>query len=183
MDFSRLEEIATSLGVPTWDPATWLFVLLVTVLAVWGLSRVARRVKNSMPEGVDKKYPKKIFVFYDDRHIVLERRWLDGEWKYVLNSPIHFLSPEEEYNELNKNMRAPEEKWLANLDALTKEGGPMDQAIEKAYDKSAQTERGNLPSFFFRWRGRTPKIDLKAQQRENETRREEAMKPFSAETK
>jgi len=187
MDFSRLGEIATSLGMPTWDPATWLFVLLMIVLAIYGLSKAIKRMtlscKSLLSGEIDKTYPPKLHATCGDISIILERRWLDGGWRWVLYELPISLWPPDEYNELNKSMRAPEEKWLANLDVLTKEGGPIDQAVKKSYGQPERIDRRKLASYFFRWRGIMPKIDPKAQQRENERRMEEAAKPFSAETK
>jgi hypothetical protein len=122
-------------------------VLPILILAIFYL-------KNRFFKGSKPPSRKMIHIrIGDDTTLFLKRKKFWGKWYYAIEAnkfPVVWKSPEEEYDELNKDMKAPEEQWLKNLDKLTKPGGPMGQTVKEAYSQPEEVAQRKFINRIFR---------------------------------
>ena len=118
--------------------------VLVIALGFMGFYRWLKQLKERfrVMRGEDKNLPESFSVVTTDgAHLVLERDWLDGEWRYVLKDLPYRFGPVErpkmsdaESIKLSKD----EEKWSENMDILTK--SPEYDAVVKARYGTARSK-------------------------------------------
>ena len=78
---------------------SFLAAIIILVLLVYFLYRLIGYIRARLFSVPDKNYPKEIvFTIGDGFHVVLDRVWFKGKWRYLLrgNFPYRFSSPEED---------------------------------------------------------------------------------------